>query len=311
MKRQIIRRLIILCLLACLFDCNVYPQCDLTYRFEDSGGKIWTERTGYFFMYNDCESLMKSYDGKKYVGYSINEIVEIEYNEQRKIFDKKTSKLINESEDYLSFDYMELLFLLFNSNIELFYEVVDDCINGDCLPINRLKIAEMLKFDEGDIPNIYLNKLKNDTCNLVKLEVAMSLSYLGDQQNALEIIRHLLKTDSANIHYNRFSKTNKILRNINNKESTQILLSLTQSSNDYCAIDAIACLYQMDELKDAYKSSLRIIKNSSNSMIFISILLINYYYNNFKFLEFIEELNKNYKGKKDFINCYTNKLSSQ
>ena len=268
---------IIFVLFLCSAKNETFSQCELGYELGASNGKIWTKRTSYNFFYENCKDLIESYRGKAYIHHSVEEIINI--NKKKYIDQFKMSSDINR--DCLiinNFDYY--LSSLFKTDTNLFFNIVDSYIENESSFDIQIKVAEILLHDSNKQRAInYLKRLlTSDTCRKLLLEVAFSLSYLGEKEVPLRLIEQLLSTDSTSVFDNNFSKVNETLRNINNSESVVLLEKLAKCENPYCNVDAIACLYQLKEFEIGFNCSIFLLEKKPNKYIATALLLLNYYY---------------------------------
>ena len=147
-------------------------------------------------------------------------------------------------------------------------------------PSSRLKsnYAEELKLITNPNSLNILLSLTRDSCKFVRLEAALSLSYLGEKKVSFKTFQNLWNLNDEILNLDNFPYFTAGMRNIATPKSIKFLIRLTQQQNPYCCLDASICLFQLGKIADCLKGLDSVLACDNEGLFYNAGLLIKRYY---------------------------------
>jgi hypothetical protein len=145
---------------------------------------------------------------------------------------------------------------------------------------SRMKIDYALKLKLTTNPKSIgsLISLSNDSCKYVRLEAALSLSYLNEKKVSFKTFQNLWNLNDEVLNLDHFQYFTVGMRNIATPEALQFLIELTKQKNPFCCLDASICLLQLGKTADCL-TGLDSVLSCDNEMLFYNAgLVIKKYY---------------------------------
>jgi len=293
---------------------NGYPQCDS--EFHDNVVRFSHRMTKPLLSYN----YQQYYDwwGKKVHPYiNLNNFIENDLNISQKNYVHTITNNELSGFDSLKSNYYSMLH---NSSIDKKYHsmVVIFLQKKDTLPLLissflvkdtsygiRQLCARLLKFYSFDDAYSSLKILTDDPCLFVRLDAALSLSYIGEKAVSYNTFINIWDMKDPRININQFMYFTEGMRNIGDETAITFLTTLLSTENPYCATDASICLLQLNRKEDCLYG-LRIILKQNNVDLFYTsaMVLFNYFASEIVRSEiepYLQSTNRDIAGFSNFI----------
>jgi len=147
-------------------------------------------------------------------------------------------------------------------------------------PSSRAKMnyARELKLIKNPNSLKILLSLTNDSCKFVRLEAALSLSYLNEKKVSFKTFQNLWNLNDQILNLDNFPSFTVGLRNIATPKSIKFLIRLSQQKNPYCCLDASICLLQLGKNADCLKGLDSVMACDNAELFYNAGLLIKRYY---------------------------------
>ncbi|HPT72908.1 MAG TPA: HEAT repeat domain-containing protein [Candidatus Cloacimonadota bacterium] len=147
-------------------------------------------------------------------------------------------------------------------------------------PSSRAKMnyARELKLITNPNSLKILISLTSDSCKFVRLEAALSLSYLNEKKVSFKTFQNLWNLNDEILNLDNFPSFTVGMRNIATPKSIKFLIRLTQQKNPYCCLDASICLLQLGKNADCLKGLDSVLTCDNEELFYNAGLLIKRYY---------------------------------
>jgi len=174
-------------------------------------------------------------------------------------------------------DRINVLYDIFRQKRDTLPNLIFSFLLKDPSSMVRRECAGLLKFYSYNEAYDLLKIFTIDSCQFVRLEAALSLSYLGEQTISFDILSGLWANNDPIISMDNYPYFTVGMRNIMNEKSFEFLKEIFTGDNPYSALDASICLLQCDK-KEEFLNGIRIVLKMNNTKLFYNgaILLIKY-----------------------------------
>jgi hypothetical protein len=120
--------------------------------------------------------------------------------------------------------------------------------------------------------------LTSDSCKFVRLEAALSLSYLNEKKVSFTTFQNLWNQNDEIHILDNFPSFTVGMRNIATPKSIKFLIRLTQQKNPYCCLDASICLLQLGRNAACLKGLDSVLASDNEQLFYNAGLLIKRFY---------------------------------
>ena len=143
---------------------------------------------------------------------------------------------------------------------------------------SKVNYAKELKLITNPNSLKILLSLTSDSCKFVRLEAALSLSYLNEKKVCFKTFQNLWNLNDEILNLDNFPSFTVGMRNIATPKSIKFLIRLSQQKNPYCCLDASICLLQLGKNADCLKGLDSVLACDNEELFYNAGLLIKRYY---------------------------------
>lgn len=302
-----------------LLSNDLSGQCKTRFIMDIGGGRTITSRIKVPYRVDDCEKVFKKVEPPIFIfdsSFSADNIV----NTEKDYYRNERCKYLRSIPDYdtclkklLEGDDRELIksvqnLICFYDGHDTIFDLIHERLKETKNERTKAFIARDLKLSNNPNAKSMLFEISQDTCEYVRLEVGRSLSWLGVKEESFKILKELWDMNVYPINLDRFDYFTSSMRNINTPAAEKFLLTLSEDTNQYCALDASICLMQIGK-RDECVGAIKKLITTDDPIIFKSLSRALYKYYPTSFL--IDLLENMVKPKNEdivlFRRCILNK----
>lgn len=261
----------------------VFSQCSDKMVYDFSGGFVFTQRMCSSSDLKNYEQILNYWESKSQKWIDPTDFINNEINIFQKDLHHYTpqdslSNCFSIIHDKTNTNRYKILYEIFLLKKDTLPFLISSFLIHDSSSMIRRNCADFLKYYSLDEVSELLKTLSIDPCAYVRLESALSLSYLGEKNISYNVFCDIWKENDPYINLDHFPYFTVGMRNIGNEKAVEFLKTLTLGDNPYCAIDASICLLQLKKDNECINGIKNVFRKGNSRLFFNGALILFKYY---------------------------------